>query len=90
MANTTQARKRIRQNERHASHNRPLRTRAARTLRDARAAIAAGDADAAARVREAQSAMDRAAKDNVMHPNAAARRKSRLAARLKAAGLPRA
>jgi small subunit ribosomal protein S20 len=89
MANTTQAKKRIRQNERHAARNRPLRTRAARTLRDARAAIAAGDEDAGELVREAQSALDRAAKGDVIHPNSAARRKSRLAARLKAAGLPR-
>lgn len=87
MAHTKQARKRIRQNERHAAHNRPIRTRASRAVRDARTAIGAGDSDALAQLREAQSALDKAAKHGVIHANAAARRKSRLAARLKAAGI---
>ena len=88
MANTKQATKRVRQNERHAERNRPLRTRAARTLREARTAIAAGDPGAGEQVRAAHSALDRAAKHNIMHPNSASRRKSRLAAQLKAAGIP--
>ena len=54
-------------------------------MRDARAAIAGGDPEAAEYVRRAQSALDRAARRRVIHPNAAARRKRRLAARLKAA-----
>ena len=84
MAHSKQAKKRIRQNERRAAHNRPLRTRASRTVRDARQAIDAGDGDALQALREAQSALDKAARQGVIHPNAAARRKSRLAARLKA------
>jgi small subunit ribosomal protein S20 len=84
MAHSNQARKRIRQNERHAARNRPIRTSAARRVRDARDAIENGDADAADVVRAAQSALDRAAKRNVIHPNAASRRKRRLAAQLKA------
>ncbi len=87
MAHSRQARKRILQNEKHAAHNRPLRTRASRTVRDAKAAIARGDGDVLTQVREAQAALDRAARDGVIHRNAAARRKSRLAARLKAAGI---
>jgi small subunit ribosomal protein S20 len=87
MAHSRQARKRIRQNEKAAAHNRPLRTRASRTVRDARIAIANGDGDALTTLREAQSALDRAARHGVIHPNAAARRKSRLATRLKAAGI---
>jgi small subunit ribosomal protein S20 len=87
MAHTKQARKRIRQNERHAAHNRPIRTRASRAVRDARSAIRTGDADVGTALREAQSALDKAARQGVIHPNAAARRKSRLAARLKAAGI---
>ncbi len=87
MAHTRQARKRILQNEKHAAHNRPLRTRASRTVRDAKVAISRGDGDALAQLREAQSALDQAARHGVIHPNAAARRKSRLAARLKAAGI---
>lgn len=87
MAHTKQARKRIRQNETRAAHNRPLRTRASRAVRDARSAIRLGDADAPAALREAQSALDKAAREGIIHPNAAARRKSRLATRLKAAGI---
>ncbi|MYI82507.1 MAG: 30S ribosomal protein S20 [Chloroflexi bacterium] len=85
MAHSNQAKKRVRQNERRAARNRPLRTSASRRVRDAREAIMDGDPDAADYVRSAQSALDRAAKRNVIHRNAAARRKSRLAAQLKAA-----
>ena len=85
MAHSNQAKKRVRQNERRAARNRPLRTRASRRVRDAREAIMDVDPDAADYVRSAQSALDRAAKRNVIHRNAAARRKSRLAAQLKAA-----
>jgi len=85
VAHSNQAKKRIRQNERRAARNRPLRTSASRRVRDAREAIMDGDPDAADYVRSAQSALDRAAKRNVIHRNAAARRKSRLAAQLKAA-----
>jgi len=83
MAHSRQARKRIRQNAREAAHNRPIRTYTARRVRDAREAIAAGDDDAAEALRAAQSALDRAAKTRVIHPNTAARRKARLAAALK-------
>ncbi|MEZ4553971.1 MAG: 30S ribosomal protein S20 [Dehalococcoidia bacterium] len=82
MAHSKQARKRIRQNERQAAHNRPIRTFTSRRVRDARDAITAGDENAAEALRAAQSALDRAAKSGVMHPNTAARRKSRLAAAL--------
>ena len=85
MAHSSQAKKRIRQNERRAARNRPLRTSASRRVRDAREAISDGDPDAAEYVRQAQSALDRAATRNIIHRNAAARRKSRLAAQLKAA-----
>ena len=84
MANNPQARKRARQTERRTERNKPIRTRAAHALRAARAAIAHGDAEAGELVRGAQSALDRAARRNIIHPNAAARRKSRLAAQLKA------
>ncbi len=84
MAHSNQAQKRIRQNERRAARNRPLRTSASRRVREAREAISDGDPDAAEYVRQAQSALDRAATRNIIHRNAAARRKSRLAAQLKA------
>lgn len=84
MANTKSALKRIRQNVKRAAQNRPYRTRAARTVRAARAAIAAGAPDADELVRVAQSALDRAARRDIIHPNSASRRKSRLALQLKA------
>jgi small subunit ribosomal protein S20 len=85
MAHSVQARKRMRQNERRAARNRPVRTRANGAVRDARLAIEDGGSDAAELVRAAQSALDRAARRGVIHPNNAARRKSRLVGRLKAA-----
>ena len=85
MAHSNQAKKRIRQTETRTVRNRPYRTSATRRLRDAREAIEDGDADAAEQVRAAQSALDQAAKRGIIHRNAAARKKSRLAARLKAA-----
>lgn len=83
MANSPQARKRIRQNAAHAEANKPYRTRAARSLREARAAIRDGIDEAPALVRAAQAALDRAARRNIIHPNNAARCKSRLAQQLK-------
>ncbi len=85
MANTNQSRKRVRQNVIRAARNRPYRTSATRRLRDARWAIEDGDANAAEQVRAAQSALDKAAKRGIIHRNAAARKKSRLVAKLKAA-----
>ena len=87
MAHTKQARKRIRQNERAAARNRPVRTYAARRVRDAREAILDGEGGAEA-VRVAQAALDIAARKGVLHPNTAARRKSRLAKALKATATP--
>ncbi len=84
MAHSVSARKRVRQNVRRASGNSPYRTRAAHAVRDAREAIEDGDPEAAGHVREAQAALDQAARRNIIHPNAAARRKSRLVRALKA------
>jgi small subunit ribosomal protein S20 len=84
MANSLQAKKRVRQSIRKADMNKPFRTRAARSLRDARNAIRSDSPDATELVRAAQSALDRAARRNIIHPNAASRRKSRLAQALKA------
>jgi small subunit ribosomal protein S20 len=84
MAHSLQARKRVRQTETHTERNKPFRTRAAHAVRDARSAIQKNEDGAGDLVRAAQSALDRAARRNVIHPNAAARRKSRLAQQLKA------
>lgn len=85
MAHSNQAKKRIRQTEKRTVRNRPHRTIATRRLRDAREAIEDGDADAAEQVRAAQAALDQATKRGIIHRNTAARKKSRLAAKLKAA-----
>jgi small subunit ribosomal protein S20 len=78
MAHSKSALKRWRQNERHRERNKPVRTAARSVVKKARAAIADGGDDAAAALREAASVLDRAAKHNVIHRNAASRHKSRL------------
>ncbi len=85
MANSPQARKRVRQSIKRTEQNKPYRTRAFRAVRDARVAIDSGDAEAATLVRTAQQELDRASRRNIIHPNAAARRVSRLNQQLKAA-----
>ena len=85
MANSRQARKRVRQSIKRTEANKPFRTRAARSLRDARTAIREGSEEAPTLVRAAQSALDRAARRNIIHPNNAARRKARLARALRVA-----
>lgn len=85
MANTASARKRARQAERRRARNAALRSRLRSALRNVRRAIAAGDPQAAREVfRRAVSVIDSIADKNIIHKNAAARYKSRLAARLKA------
>ena len=85
MAHSKQARKRIITNLKSEARNRPVRTFTSRRVRDAHTAVTAGGAEAVEAVRQAQSALDKAAKAGVIHPNAAARRKSRLSKALKAA-----
>ena len=85
MAHSNQAKKRARQTQTRTARNRPYRTSAQRRLRDARWAIEDGDADVTEQVRAAQSALDQARKRGIIHRNTAARKKARLAAKLKAA-----
>ncbi len=85
-ARTPQAIKRDRQAERRHAVNQP-RESAARTLvaKALRSALA-GDTDAVATaIPAAEAALDRAAKTGAIHPNAAARRKSRLMRKVNAA-----
>jgi ribosomal protein S20 len=72
--------KRVRSSERRHEVLGPRRT-AAKTLvrRAVDVATSPGDADPQQTLAEAMSALDRAAKSGAIHPNAAARRKSRLA-----------
>jgi len=85
MANIKSARKRARQAVQRRSHNLSLRTAARTAIKNVQKAIQAGDKKAAAAVLvRSQAVIDRVAAKGVLHPNAAARHKSRLAHAIKA------
>jgi ribosomal protein S20 len=85
-ARTPSALKRVRTADRRTSINQPRRS-AAKTLTTKAVRVAAGtvDGDPNEALVEALSALDRAAKAGAIHPNAAARRKSRLTRKVNAA-----
>ena len=85
MANSQSALKAIRQNEKRRARNRAVRSRMRTYVKKATIAIATGDDTAVEAVRAAISELDRAAKKGVIHPNNAARRKSRLMRKFNAA-----
>jgi len=78
MANIKSSEKRNRQRLKAEAANRVIRGSARTAIKKARQAIATGDANAVELVREAESALDRAATKGVIHTNNASRRKSRL------------
>jgi len=79
LANSKSAEKRIRTSERRRLRNRPFRSAARTFVKKAELAIASGDQAAAQEaVFAATSQLDRVASKGVIHPNNAARRKSRL------------
>ena len=85
MANTPQAKKRARQNEKARKHNASMRSMGRTYLKKVLAAIASGDKAAAqAAYAAAVSVIDRIADKGMIHKNKAARHKSRLNAKLKA------
>ncbi len=85
MANTPQARKRIRQIERRTDINKARRTRMRGFLRKVEEAIASGDSAAAREaLRLAQPEIMRSANKGVVHKNTASRKISRLSSRVKA------
>lgn len=87
MANTPQSKKRARQNERRHDINKARRSRIRTYLRRVEEAIASGDATAAAAaLRDAQPEIMRGVTKGVLHKNTAARKMSRLSARVKALG----
>jgi small subunit ribosomal protein S20 len=87
-ARTPSALKRVRQALRRRSINRRSRSEA-RTLVQRASGIALGqvDGDGPDAVRAAITALDKAAEKGILHPNNAARRKSRLMAKVNAAHL---
>lgn len=87
MANTPQSKKRARQNLRRFEVNKARRSRIRTYLRKVEEAIASGDKDAAAAaLRAAQPELMRGVTKGVYHKNTAARKMSRLSARVKAIG----
>ena len=87
MANSPQAKKRARQNEKRFAVNKARRSRIRTYLRKVEEALASGDKDAAeTALRAAQPELMRGVSKGVFHKNTAARKMSRLSARVKALG----
>ena len=85
MANIKSARKRARQAIKLRAQNISLLSAARSAIKNVKKAIAAGDqAAAAAALERSQRMIDRVAAKGVVHKNAAARQKSRLAHAIKA------
>lgn len=85
MANTPQAKKRARQNDKARKHNASLRSMVRTYIKKVVAAIEAGDVAAAKTAyAEAVPVIDRIADKGIIHKNKASRHKSRLNLRIKA------
>jgi small subunit ribosomal protein S20 len=84
MAQHNSAKKRIRQTARRTAVNRARLSKIRTSIKKVETAIASGDkAAAAAALREAQPVIQGSARKSVLHRNTAARKVSRLAARIK-------
>ena len=84
MANTPQARKRVRQTEKRTAVNTARKSRVRTFIRKVEEAISSGDAESAkSALQAAQPEIMRGANKGVMHKNAASRKVSRLAQRVK-------
>ncbi|MBO6884864.1 MAG: 30S ribosomal protein S20 [Marivita sp.] len=87
MANSPQAKKRAKQNDKRFAVNKARRSRIRTFLRKVEEAIASGDKEAATTaLRAAQPEIMRGVTKGVYHKNTASRKVSRLAARVKALG----
>lgn len=83
MANIKSQKKRIRTNAKRAERNKAVRSELKTRVKHANAAI--GTDDSAEATRLAIKRIDKAAAKGVIHPNAAARKKSRLMKKVNAA-----
>ncbi|MEM9145651.1 MAG: 30S ribosomal protein S20 [Pseudomonadota bacterium] len=84
MANSPQARKRIRQTERRTAVNKSRKSRVRTFIRKVEEAIASGDQSAAlAALKVAQPEIMRGATKGILHKNTASRKISRLHGRIK-------
>lgn len=85
MANSPQARKRARQNDKRRIHNAGQRSMVRTYIKKTYAAIESGNSEQAqAALTEAVPIIDRMADKGIIHKNKAARHKSRLNAQVKA------
>lgn len=85
MANTAQAKKRARQNEKQRLRNGALRSELRTAIKKVKKAIDAGDKAAAQAVfQQSVSVIDSIADKDIVHKNKASRHKSRLSASIKA------
>ena len=83
MAHSRSSKERIRVNRKKALHNKSLRSQYRTYTGKAEKLIESGDIDAAEEaVKQAISVLDKTARKRVLHPNNAARRKSRLMKKL--------
>jgi len=79
MPQSTAAKKAVRQTVRHAARNSGIRRRVREQVRTIKRAVAAKDSAAASKaLPELSSVLDKAVKANVIHKNAASRRKARI------------
>lgn len=86
MANIKSQKKRNLQNERRRVANKSVRSEMKTRIKSALAAAAAGDPDTDLKLRLAQKRIDSACSKGVIHPNKAARLKSRLSREVATAG----
>ena len=87
MANTPQAKKRIRRSERRSEINGARVSRIRTFVKQVESALAAGDKDrAAAALRQVQPELARGVSKGVVHKNTASRKLSRLSKRVAALG----
>ncbi len=84
MPNNKQAKKRVRQDEERRVHNKTIRSSMRTAMKKVLKAETADEASAAMPM--AMKKIDKAAKTNIIHDNAAARYKSRLARNVAAKG----
>jgi small subunit ribosomal protein S20 len=84
LANTKQAKKRVRQAEKHRQHNASMRSMLRTYIKKVTAAITSGNQKTAlASLLEATPIIDRMVTKGIIHKNKAARHKSRLTAHVK-------
>lgn len=82
MPNLHSSFKRVRTAAKKAAHNRPIRTYTRTLVARAQAIMASDATESAPAVQAALRQLDRAASKGIIHPNNAARHKSRLQRRL--------